>query len=357
MTLLDAQKSRGVEGLRNATPERPSFARMREMISRIPRVKLAITPTPLVEAPNLARSLGGPRIFIKHDELSGDAFGGNKLRLLEFRFASALAEGADTVLFGLDVQSNSARCFTAACNKLGLRAILVLLGQRPEQVQGNLLIDYLLGAEVHFASTAAEQRKLLDDLAVKIAADGHRPHIMNDNKMFHPASAIAYIESTMEIIEQLDDLGLQPRALYMSSGGKGQAGIVLAQRELDVRFEMRGVTASPAYNVPVRTAEIANETARVLGVAPTFSAKDVINYADFVGEGYGIPSAAGNEAVRLLARTEGVIVDPIYSGKCASAMIAHIRAGHFAKDDVVVFVHTGGTPAIFTWSKLWLSPA
>lgn len=354
MITTDSQRSGHVALELPMSAHRQSIARMRALITKIPRVKLAITPTPLVEAPNLSKALGGPRIFIKHDDMSGSAFGGNKLRLLEFRLAQTLTERADTVIFGLDVQSNSARCVTAACNKLGLRTILVLLGSKPAEVQGNLLVDYLLGAEIHFAKDAAEQRRMLDDLAKRVTAAGGRPHIMNDNVMFYPASAIAYIEATMEILEQLDEQALEPRCLYMSSGGKGQAGIVLAQRELKTRFEMRGVTASGAYDVPVRTAELANQTARVLGVEPTFTVKDIVNYDNFVGDGYGIPSPAGTDAVFLFARTEGVIVDPIYSGKCAAAMIAHIREGQFRKDDVVVFVHTGGSPAIFTWNKLWL---
>src|SRR5262245_19629745 len=115
-----------------------SFDWMRTQIARIPRVKLAITPTPLIEAHNLTRHLDGPRIFVKHDEMTGIAFGGNKLRLLEFRLARSLAEGADTVIFGLDLQSNSARCFAGACNRLGLKPILVLVGKRPAVVQGNL---------------------------------------------------------------------------------------------------------------------------------------------------------------------------------------------------------------------------
>ncbi len=354
MITTDSRRSGHVAAGLPVSAHRQSIARMRALIAKIPRMKLAMTPTPLVEAPNLSRALGGPRIFIKHDDMSGSAFGGNKLRLLEFRLARTMEERADTVIFGLDVQSNSARCVTAACNKLGLRTILVLLGEKPAEVQGNLLVDYLLGAEIQFARDATEQRAMLDDLARRVAAAGGRPHIMNDNPMFYPASAIAYIESTMEILEQLGEQHLEPSCLYMSSGGKGQAGIVLAQRELATRFEMRGVTASGAYDVPARTAELANQTARTLGVSPTFAASDVVNYGGFVGEGYGIPSQAGIDAVFLFARTEGVIVDPIYSGKCAAAMIAHIREGQFSKDDVVVFVHTGGTPAIFTWNKLWL---
>jgi 1-aminocyclopropane-1-carboxylate deaminase/D-cysteine desulfhydrase-like pyridoxal-dependent ACC family enzyme len=200
-----------------------SQARIRELIAKIPRVRIALTPTPLEEARNLTTVLG-PRIFIKRDDLTGVAFGGNKLRNLEFRLAHAMVEKPSTVIVGLDLQSNSARQTVGACNKLGLKTILVLQGQRPDTVQGNLLVDYLLGAEVHFVPTGKAQRAMLDTLAARCRAEGGKPHILNDNPMFDVASALAYIEATLEILAQLQDRGVRPSALYMSSSGKGQAG-------------------------------------------------------------------------------------------------------------------------------------
>src|ERR1700733_496236 len=176
---------------------------IRERIGRIPRVKLALTPTPIEEAPNLTRALGGPRIFIKRDDLTGVAFGGNKLRNLEFRLARTMADQPDTVVVGLDIQSNSARQTIGACNKLGLKTILVLEGEKPEIVQGNLLVDYLLGAEVVFAPTRAAQRTALDEHAARVRAAGGRAHILNDNPMFDVASALAYLEVTIELLEPL----------------------------------------------------------------------------------------------------------------------------------------------------------
>jgi D-cysteine desulfhydrase/L-cysteate sulfo-lyase len=339
----------------------PSFDWIRSRIAKVPRVPIAIKQTPLIEAPNLAKHLagpqGGPRIFVKRDDLTGVAFGGNKLRNLEFRLARTMSENPDTVIVGLDLQSNSARQTVGACNKLGLRTILVLEGEKPAEVQGNLLVDYLLGAEVHFARDAKEQRRLLDDLAAKVRAAGGRPHILNDNPMFDVASAIAYIEMTIEVLEQLAADRLAPTCFYMSSSGKGQAGIILAQRLFNAGFAMHGVTATAEYNVPSRTANIANQTARTLGLDFEISTTDVVNFEGFVGERYGVPSEAGNEAVRLFARYEGIVLDPVYTGKCAAGMIAHIREGRFKKGDIVVFVHTGGMPAIFTWNKLWLEQA
>ena len=185
-------------------------------------------------------------------------------------------------------------------------------------------------------------------------AQGGRPHILNDNPMFDVASAVAYLEVTLEVLEQLDERGLKPNYFYMSSSGKGSAGIILAQRLLGADFAMHSVCATDEFHLPSRTAGIANETAATLGLDISVSEEEVINTTDFVGKGYGIPSEAGDEAVRLFARTEGIILDPIYTGKAAAGMIAHIREGRFSQDDVLVFVHTGGTPAIFTWNELWL---
>jgi 1-aminocyclopropane-1-carboxylate deaminase/D-cysteine desulfhydrase-like pyridoxal-dependent ACC family enzyme len=327
---------------------------IRERIAQVPRVKLALTPTPIEEAPNLTRALGGPRIFIKRDDLTGVAFGGNKLRNLEFRLARTMAEKPDTVVVGLDIQSNSARQTIGACNKLGLKTILVLEGTKPDVVQGNLLVDYLLGADVVFAPTRQAQREALDEHADRVRAAGGRPHILNDNPMFDVASALAYLETTLELLEQMERAAVQPSALYMSSSGKGQAGLVLGKRLTNAGHAVHGVTATDEFHVPSRTAAIANETLQVLGLDTRVTDEEVLNDAGFVGAGYGIPSEAGIEATKLFARTEGVILDPVYTGKAAAGMIAHIREGRYAKDDVLVFVHTGGTPSIFTWNTLWL---
>ena len=338
----------------------PDLSEIRAHIAKLPRVKLIERPTPITEAPNLARVLnqgnpGGPRIFIKRDDLTSLGLGGNKLRNLEFRLARTLADNPDTVIVGLDLQSNSARQTVAACNKLGLKTILVLEGRKPNVIQGNLLMDYLLGAEVHFAATREEQRRMLDGLADQIRGAGGRPHILNDNPMFDVASAAAYLEATLEVLEQLDGCGLSPTCFYMSSSGKGQAGIVLAQRLTGLGFRMHGVTATSEFHLPSRTAGIANETARALGLDLVVTEEEIVNFGEFVGEGYGIPSEAGVEAVKLFARTEGIILDPIYTGKAAAGMVAHVREGRFGPDDVLVFVHTGGTPANFTWADLWLN--
>ncbi len=333
-----------------------SFADIRQRIAKIPRVDIAIKNTPLQEMPNLARHLGGPRIFIKRDDLTGVALGGNKLRNLEFRLARTMSEKPDVVIVGLDLQSNSARQTVGACNKLGLDTILVLEGTRPDVVQGNLLIDYLLGAEIHFARDRHEQRSLLDSLAADCRAKGRRVHILNDNPMFDVASALAYIETLMEMQDQLQTAGVKPTAFYMSSSGKGAAGFEIA-RKLFGGFAIHSVTATSEFDVPSRTAGIANQTCEALGLDLRLTPSDITNFGGFVGARYGVPSDAGNEATRLFARHEGIILDPIYTGKAAAGMIAHIRENRFSRDDVLVFVHTGGSPAVFTWNQLWTGGA
>ena len=335
------------------------FTAIRAAIATIPRVSLIVRPTPITEAPNLARTLnggkpGGPRIFIKRDDLTSLGLGGNKLRNLEFRLARTMADSPDTVIVGLDLQSNSARQTVAACNKLELRTILVLEGRKPNTIQGNLLMDYLLGADVHFASTREEQRRMLDGLADTVRSAGGRPHILNDNPMFDVASAVAYLETTLEVLEQLAAENVAPTCFYMSSSGKGSAGIVLAQRLTGLGFGMHAVTATDEFHLPSRTAGIANETAETLGLDLRITEQEIVNFDNFVGPSYGVPTEAGVEAVKLFARTEGVILDPIYTGKAAAGLVAHVREGRFGPDDVLVFVHTGGTPANFTWSDLWL---
>jgi 1-aminocyclopropane-1-carboxylate deaminase/D-cysteine desulfhydrase-like pyridoxal-dependent ACC family enzyme len=323
------------------------------VLDRVPRVSVACLPTPLHEAPRLAASLGGPRIFVKRDDLTGLAFGGNKTRNLEFRLAHAMKDDPDVVLVGLDLQSNSARQTVGACNKLGLRTILVLVGTVPRVPQGNVLVDQLLGAEIHFVCDQPEQESKMAELMERERSQGHRPHNLNENPMFDIASAIAYIESMMECIEQMSTLGVSPDYVYMSSSGKGQAGLVLFQKLFAADLKVHGITATSEFNVSQRTAEIANRTARHLGLDVQIDDEMIVNFDDFVGPAYGIPSEQGNEAVGLVARTEGLILDPVYTGKCAAGMIHHIRSGLVPKDAVVLFIHTGGTPAIFTYSELW----
>ena len=321
--------------------------KIRSFLQEQPRVPAALLPTPLHEAKRLTQLLGGPRIFLKRDDLTGFAYGGNKTRNLEFRLAHAVTERVDVLLMALEITSNSARQTVAAANKLGMRTVLVLKGERPAIIQGNLLLNYLLGAEVHFARDAKEQQSIVEDVFEQLRQAGKKPLVLTSEPIFDIGSALAYFECTLELLEQMQNLGAYPDYLYMTSGGKGQAGLVLAKKFLDAPYKVHGVTVSYEYDVQPRTAKIANAAAQHLGLDTRIFPEEVVSFSDFVGPGYGVPTEEAYEAMKLMAQTEGVILDPIYTGKCFAALHHHITQGVIEPDATVVFIHTGGSPAIF----------
>ncbi len=324
---------------------------IRDRIGRLPRVPLALTPTPLHELPRLARELGIGRLFAKRDDLTGLAFGGNKTRNLEFRMADAVERGADVFIAGLEAQSNSARQTAAAANILGMRTILVLHKDREWHWQGNLLVDRILGAEVRFVEShdPADLDRALHETAEQQRTLGRRPYVMNHAGAFAIGSCAAYVLCTLEIVEQMGDLALEPTHLYMASGNKGHAGLVLARKLLGSSF--RTVAISQRYGDDRVPGAIAGavDTARALGWDLALSEADVESYDQYVGEAYGVPSPAALAAIELAARTEGLLLDPIYTGKAMAGLIDHARRGLVGKDDTVVFIHTGGLPALFAW--------
>jgi len=330
---------------------------VRRLIATQPRVSLACLPTPLHEAKQLTRFLGGPRIFLKRDDMTGMAFGGNKSRNLEFRMVEPLRAGVDILIMSLELTSNSARQTVAAGNKLGMRTVLVLKGAEPARHQGNLLINDLLGAEVHYAADADEQARIVAEVEERLRAAGHRPMVLTSAPIFDIGSALAYLDSTAELVDQMAALGLAPDVLYMTSGGKGQAGLVLAKRLMGAAFAVHGVTVSYEYDVGPRTAKIANDALALLGLDLRIAPSEVVSFADHVGPGYGVPTEAAFDAMALMARTEGVILDPIYTGKTFAALLDHIAQGIVPRDANVVFVHTGGTPAIFSHEEAILRHA
>lgn len=334
------------------TPTTPvSIEEIRERVGRLPRVPLALTPTPLQEAPRLARELGIGRLFVKRDDLTGLAFGGNKTRNLEFRMAEAVAQGTDVFIAGLESQSNSARQTTAAANILGMKTILVLRKDREYGWQGNLLVDRILGAEVRFVETddPAEMDRVLRETAEEQRRLGRKPYVMNHAGAFALGSAVAYLLCTVEIVEEMAALGLEPTDLYMASGNKGHAGLILGRLLLGKRF--RTVAISQHYKDDRKSGAVkgALDAARALGWDVTLSEEDVESYDDYVGEAYGKPSPGAMAAIKLAARTEGLLLDPIYTGKAIAGLIDHARRGLVGQDSIVVFIHTGGLPALFAW--------
>ena len=335
-----------------AIDQQETIAEIRSRFDSLPRVRLALLPTPFHEAPRLAESIGVGRLFIKRDDLTGLAFGGNKTRNLEFRMADAVAQGADVFIAGLEVHSNSARQVTAAANLLGMSPILLLRTDGAVEWQGNVLVDLVLGADIRFVETT--DKAIMDRALVDVAEEqrrlGKQPFVMNHNPSFAIGSALAYVLCALEIAEQSATAGIDPTHLYMASGNKGHAGLLLAKELLGAKF--RPVAISQHYGDDrVRGAlDGARAAAAALGYESLLTETDVESYDEFVETRYGAPSQRGMEAIALAARTEGLLLDPIYTGKALAGLIEHARIGKVGPESTVVFVHTGGQPALFSFA-------
>jgi D-cysteine desulfhydrase family pyridoxal phosphate-dependent enzyme len=326
-------------------------------LSRLPRFPLANLPTPLQDAPRLRAALGGsdrcPRILIKRDDLTGLAFGGNKVRKLEMLVGDALQKDATVLITAGAAQSNHARSTAAAAVVAGLSAVLVLTSDDPNPpIQGNLLLDHLLGAEVRIVPKSTDTDQHMAGVAKELASRGQIPYVIPVGGS-NQVGAAGYLTMTAELRDQLAALGESPTRLYFGNGSRGtQAGIVLGAKALEMSYRPYGVLDS--FNSPekeARTIRIANAAAELVGSDTRISSDDITNVDGYIGEDYGIPTEAGNEAILLLARTEGIFLDPVYSGKAMSGLIDHIRTGQIATDETVVFVHTGGNTALFAHAE------
>jgi D-cysteine desulfhydrase family pyridoxal phosphate-dependent enzyme len=314
-------------------------------LEKLPRTRLAALPTPLEEMPRLTAELGGARLLVKRDDLTGLALGGNKTRKLEYLIAEAVAQGADTVITAGAAQSNHCRQTAAAARKAGLRCVLVLSRSEHNELQGNLLLDALLDAEVRL-----DGGKTIDQVADELRAAGRRPYAIPVGGS-NGLGALGYAQCVLELQTQLLALGESADFLYVSSGSGGtQGGLMLGARMYSAGFEIVGVSpGGAAPRVREAAARAANEGADRLGLSHHFSPDEAIVYDEYVGPGYAVPTDASNEAIRLFARTEGLIVDPVYTSKAAAALIDHVRTGRISRDATVVFVHTGGQPALFAY--------
>ena len=297
------------------TPDRER--ELETALAALPRVQLAsVRPTPLEPMPRLSAELGGPEIYIKRDDLTGLAFGGNKTRMLEFSLADALEQGAEAIVTGSAVQSNYCRQMSAACARLGLELHLVLRPVRGidhEEVQGNHLLMRLLGAHVtvHDESCRRSHGQALADKADQLRASGRKVYEPRTDETVD-LDALAYAEAALEVVQQSRQLGIEPRFLYVAAHDTTQAGVVLGLRYLGSGIHVRGFT--PIEGRPRRQEEMrrmALQGARRIGLEVELSAADFDNEESFVGEGYGIPTEASLEAIRTTARTEGVLLDPV----------------------------------------------
>ncbi|WP_114194695.1 D-cysteine desulfhydrase [Edaphovirga cremea] len=328
-------------------------------LARFPRVSLGHFPTPLEPLLNLSRFLGGPNLYIKRDDCTGLATGGNKTRKLEFLLADALQQGADIVITQGATQSNHVRQTIAGAAKLGLKT-QVLLEKRVSdfgddyQRSGNVLLDNLLGGViVDHLPAGTDMQQAMEHLAETLRAKGHKPYVIPGGGS-NAIGALGYVACAEELLYQSTQQQLRIDHVVHATGSTGtQAGLVA------------GLTASnsgiPVLGISVRAAKekqeenvyaLAQRTRELLGIHGELSRATVVANSGYVGAGYGLPTEGTLEALTLLAQLEGILLDPVYTGKGMAGLIGLIRQGHFRKDDNIVFIHTGGSAGLFGYREL-----
>lgn len=311
-------------------------------LDKIARLDLGFYPTPIEEMPRLREALGGgPRLFIKHDDYTGLGFGGNKVRKLEYELAEARAQNADVVLTTGGIRSNHARVTAAACARLGLKCHLILNGA-PSSHPASLFLDELYGATVQFVAGREERATEMQRMAEELRRKGHRPYAIPLGAST-PLGALGYVRAAQEIAT----CGRRFAAIFHStSSGGTQAGLLAGLQLAASSTPVIGVSADdPAMEIAARVGAIVGGIGDLLG--ETFQPAIEVDAA-FVGEGYGIPTAQGREAIELAARCEGVVLDPVYTAKAMAALIARVREGRFSADQSVLFLHSGGQMVLFS---------
>ena len=323
-----------------------------DRIAQVPQVDLGHFPTPLEDCPRLSERLGGPRILIKREDCSGLAFGGNKVRQLTFTIGEAMHLGADTIVHGAASQSNHCRQAAAACARLGLKCYLRLSRDHKSIVQGNLLLDHLSGADVELVDVpfGDELDAVKEALAEELKTEGLKPYVVGGPH----ATALAAVGFTWcmaEIYRQQEGLGVQADWIYAGSGGGTQAGLILGSKALGIKTKPFGFAPLSWDDRIGRIRNASNGAAAILGLDVAIGDDEVRNTDAFVGQGYGMLTPECAEAIKLVAQTEGIFLDPVYSGKAMAGLINHVRHGRLTSADTVIFLHTGGTPQLFVYNE------
>jgi 1-aminocyclopropane-1-carboxylate deaminase/D-cysteine desulfhydrase-like pyridoxal-dependent ACC family enzyme len=328
-----------------------TFTEALARLAAIPRESLFAAPTPLDEAPRLRAALGpnAPRLLVKRDDAIPFGFGGNKVRKLQLVAADARACGADTLITVGGVQSNHMRATASTAARLGMRCVLIANGQPPAPPRANALLDALLGAELHYVSSREERAPAMHTIAARLRAKGHIPYEVPLGAST-PLGAAAFARAVGELIDQLPN-GVMPAAIvHASSSGGTQAGLTAGCALHGLPTHVVGISADdPASSIETEVRNIIAGLGTLLGADGDALARGVHVAADdsFVGEGYGMPTPASQEAQALAARTEALFVDHTYTAKAFAALVAYVRAGQFRKDETIVFWHTGGQVGLF----------
>ena len=323
---------------------------LRERLDGLPRLQLAALPTPMEKLERLSAHVGGPDFWVKREDLTGVAMGGNKIREFEYQIAQAVERGCDVLLHAAAAQSNQSRQTGAVAAKLGLKAVMV--GRRDAHAtdQGNLLLTRLFGAEVHLPEVE-EQSAAVAAKIEELAMAGHKPfNTSSDARVFR---AVAYVDGALELVAQCADAGIEPDAIYLCSGAYTHVGLVVALRALGIDWRVVGISPSPRDDVAAAEghADLAAECAGVLGLELALAAGDFESYAGFVGPDYGVVTDESRAALELLAQQEGLLLDPSYTSKAMAGLLSHVRDGWWQKGQTLIFLHTGGTPALFAYAE------
>lgn len=328
---------------------------LRTRIGEVPRVLLGHLPTPMDFCGRLTEAIGGPKIYVKRDDCTGLAFGGNKTRQLEFTIAQGLAQGADVLIGGAGSQSNHSRQLAAASAKLGVGCALVLVkDHKSDSAQGNLLLDDLLGADVELV--AVETQELLDDakraLFAKFEREGRKPFVVMQATN-RPFGAMGYALCMVEMMDQFDAMGETPTTIVLCSGSCTQPGLIFGKAALGLDVRIVGIRPILwSYDIKAAFLGVLQRMAEVLDLDVAFDDAMIENMDRYVGEdGYGYCTPEGNAALRLMARHEGILLEPIYTAKALAGLIDMVNRGEIGKDETVVLVHTGGTPALFAYAE------
>jgi len=328
-------------------------------LARFPRVHLAHLPTPLEPLPRLSKELGGPEIWIKRDDCTGLSTGGNKTRKLEFLMAEAQALGAQCVMTQGATQSNHARQTAAFAAKLGMDCHLLLEDRTgytdPAYTHsGNVLLDVLHGASYEMRGPDLDMHAEMEAVAEQRRATGQNVYTIPGGGS-NATGALGYVNCAFELLAQANDRSLRLDHIVHATGSAGtQAGLVVGLKAMNANVPLLGIgVRAPKAKQEENVFKLALATAENLGCAGVVERADVIANTDYVGEGYGLPGEDTIEAIRLFAQLESVLLDPVYSGKGAAGLIDLIRKGHFNKDERVVFIHTGGSAALFGYTRFF----
>ena len=332
---------------------------LRAALDRQPRVQLASLPTPLEFLPRLTAALGGPQIYVKRDDLTGLAFGGNKSRALEFVLGDLLRQEPEVLVTGANIQSNWCRQSAAAAARLGIPIVLVLRNTEMQEIQGNVLLDFWLGADVRFVDepdVTAVVGRHLDRVVGELRAAGRRAFKIDP---WAPSVALGYVAMMLELQAQCESMGIQPTRIWTAAAGPTHSGMVLGARLLDWPIHVTGVAPIQwtGESMEQATARAANAAAELLGTALRVAPDTIDSQPQYMAPGYGRPSPAGLDAMRLAARTDALLLDPVYTSKAMAGLIDHVQRGLLGPDDVVVFLHTGGLPAVFAYRDAVLEMA